>query len=126
MPSSSTVVDISEVPRAVIHCFTGSDEALDAYLGLGLYIGITGWICDERRGRHLRSLVRRIPLDRLMLETDAPFLTPRDLRPQPRDGRNEPAFLPHIAATVAECLGRSLEEVARATTATARAFFGLP
>jgi TatD DNase family protein len=68
----------------VVHCFTGSGEALHAYLELGLYIGITGWICDERRGLGLRSLLPRIPLSRLMLETDAPFLTPRDLRPAPR------------------------------------------
>jgi TatD DNase family protein len=116
---------LANVPRAVIHCFTGDAEALDAYLALGLYVGITGWICDERRGQHLRSLVARVPLDRLMLETDAPYLTPRDLRPQPRHGRNEPAFLPHIAATVAECLGRPVEEVASRTTANARAFFGI-
>jgi TatD DNase family protein len=64
----------------VVHCFTGKGEQLDAYLELGLYIGITGWICEERRGLSLRSLVPRIPLSRLMLETDAPFLTPRDLR----------------------------------------------
>jgi TatD DNase family protein len=69
--------------------------------------------------------VPRIPLNRLMLETDAPFLTPRDLRPAPRQGRNEPAFLPHIARTVAECRGISPEELAAATTATACAFFGL-
>jgi TatD DNase family protein len=111
------------LPRAVVHCFTGDGAALRAYLDMGLYIGITGWICDERRGHHLRELVRRIPLDRLMLETDAPFLTPRDMTPRPRDGRNEPAFLPHIARAVARCLGQPVEEVARATTATAQAFF---
>jgi TatD DNase family protein len=115
----------SRLINAVVHCFTGSEEALDAYLDLDLHIGITGWICDERRGRHLRALVARIPLDRLMLETDAPFLTPRDLRPAPRNGRNEPAFLPHIARAVADCRGISFEELAAATTATASAFFGL-
>jgi TatD DNase family protein len=114
----------AHLKHAVVHCFTGSAEALDSYLELDLHIGITGWICDERRGRHLRSLVRRIPLARLMLETDAPFLTPRDLRPAPRAGRNEPAFLPHIARTVADCYGIAVEELAEATTATASAFFG--
>jgi TatD DNase family protein len=111
--------------KAVIHCFTGSAAELDTYLGMDLYIGITGWICDERRGTHLRDLVRRIPLDRLMLETDAPFLTPRDMRPKPRDGRNEPAFLPHILRAVARAMGKSPDEVARATTETARSFFGI-
>lgn len=109
---------------AVVHCFTGSGEELDAYLRLDLHVGITGWICDERRGLHLRSLIPRIPLDRLMIETDAPFLVPRDIRPRP--SRNEPAFLPHVLRAVAAARGLSPEEVARATTATARAFFGLP
>jgi TatD DNase family protein len=110
---------------AVVHCFTGSGDDLDAYLALDCHIGITGWICDERRGLHLRQLVRRIPLDRLMLETDAPFLTPRTMRPRPDRDRNEPAFLPHVLDAVAAALGRPREEVARATTATARRFFAL-
>lgn len=108
-----------------MHCFTGTAAELDAYLAMDLHIGITGWISDERRGRHLRDLVRRIPLDRLMVETDAPFLTPRDMRPQPPDRRNEPAFLPHVVRTIAECRGESYDAVANATTATARAFFAL-
>ena len=62
---------------AVVHCFTGSRESLKMYLDLGLHIGITGWICDERRGMPLRELVREIPLDRLMIETDAPYLVPQ-------------------------------------------------
>lgn len=110
---------------AVVHCFTGDQATLDAYLDLDLHIGITGWICDERRGAHLRALVPRIPLDRLMIETDAPYLAPRDLRPRPRRGRNEPAFLPHIARTIAQCGGHTPERLAEATTATARALFGL-
>ncbi len=109
----------------VVHCFTGTAEEVRAYLDLDLHIGITGWICDERRGRHLRTLVRDIPRDRLMLETDAPYLLPRDLEPLPRDRRNEPAFLPHVGRTVAACLGMDVEELARTTTATARAFFRL-
>jgi TatD DNase family protein len=108
---------------AVIHCFTGSATELDAYLALDLHVGITGWICDDRRGAHLRALVGRIPDDRLMLETDAPFLTPRDLRPQPARGRNEPALLPHVLAAVARAAGRAPADVAAATTRTARAFF---
>lgn len=112
-----------EVKKAVVHCFTGNYSELMAYLSMGFHIGITGWICDERRGKHLKDLVRMIPLDRLMIETDAPFLTPRNLKEKPADGRNEPAFLPHILQTVARCIGKPAEEVAKATTETARAFF---
>lgn len=113
------------LPPAVAHCFTGERAELFAYLDLGLHIGITGWICDERRGRHLLDLLREIPLQRLMLETDSPYLTPRDMKPQPKSRRNEPAFLPHVAATVARALGRPPEEIARATSETAQRFFGL-
>jgi len=115
----------ADVPRAVIHCFTGDAAQLDAYLEMDLHIGITGWICDERRGLHLRELVARIPPHRLLLETDAPYLLPRDLRPRPRTRRNEPAHLAHIAAVVAECVGCTVEELAARTTANAEAFFGL-
>ena len=111
---------------AVIHCFTGEREDLDAYLDLDLHVGITGWICDERRGLHLRDLAGRVPADRLMLETDSPYLLPRDLRPRPRSRRNEPARLAHIAGAVASATGETVEALAARTTATARAFFGLP
>lgn len=110
---------------AVVHCFTGSEEALKAYLDLGCSIGITGWICDERRGLGLRDLVRFIPLDRLMLETDAPYLLPRDLKPRPKSQRNEPFHLPHVTRAVAKCMGRDEVEVALATTENARRFFGI-
>jgi TatD DNase family protein len=113
------------VANAVAHCFTGEKQELHAYLELGLHIGITGWICDERRGGHLVELVRDIPRDRLLLETDSPYLTPRDLKPQPKARRNEPAFLPHIARAVARALGRPFEEVAAETTRNAQAFFKL-
>ena len=113
------------VKNAVAHCFTGEKDELHAYIELGLYIGITGWICDERRGKHLLQLVRDIPADRLLLETDSPYLTPRDLRPQPKARRNEPAFLPHIAKTVARALGRPLEEVAAETARNAQTLFGI-
>jgi TatD DNase family protein len=113
------------LPRAVAHCFTGEAAELHAYLDLGLYIGITGWICDERRGAHLHRLVRDIPRERLLVETDAPYLTPRDLRPQPKARRNEPAFLPQVVRTLARALGRDPEEVGAETAGNARAFFGL-
>lgn len=114
------------VTSGVAHCFTGSAQALEAYLGLDLYIGITGWICDERRGLHLRELVKTIPLERLLLETDSPYLLPRDLRPKPKSRRNEPRYLPHIAQVVAECRGMEVAELIAATTANARRLFRLP
>ncbi|MDX1374669.1 MAG: TatD family hydrolase [Burkholderiales bacterium] len=113
------------LPRSVAHCFTGGRDELRAYLDLGLYIGVTGWICDERRGLQLRELVRDIPLDRLLLETDAPYLTPRDLRPQPKARRNEPAFLAHILRAVAEARGETPEALGAATSRNARRFFDL-
>jgi len=109
----------------VAHCFTGQANELDDYLNMGLHIGITGWICDERRGAHLVPLMRRIPADKLMIETDGPYLLPRDLNPKPASRRNEPAYLPHIAETIARARGESMEELAAATTATARRFFNL-
>jgi TatD DNase family protein len=125
-PRFADIVRAYRPPRAVAHCFTGTREELRAYLDLGLYIGITGWICDERRGAHLLELVREIPRDRLLVETDAPYLVPRDLQPQPKARRNEPAFLPHIVRRIARALGRPAEEVAAETARNARALFGLP
>jgi len=111
---------------AVIHCFTGDRDDLDAYLDLDLHVGVTGWICDERRGLHLREIVGRVPLDRLMVETDAPYLLPRDLKPKPKTRRNEPMHLPHILRAVAGAIGCAPDALARSTTDTARRFFGLP
>lgn len=110
---------------AVVHCFTGTREELFDYLDRDWHIGITGWLCDERRGAHLRELVKSIPADRLMIETDAPYLLPRTLKPSPRDRRNEPAFLPHIAAELARDRGESVDVVATTTAATTRDFFRL-
>jgi TatD DNase family protein len=112
------------LPAGVAHCFTGGERELRDYLDLDLSIGITGWICDERRGQHLRELVRAIPADRLMIETDAPYLVPRDLRPKPPSRRNEPKYLPHILATVAACRGETAAVLAEATTRNALRFFG--
>jgi TatD DNase family protein len=110
----------------VAHCFTGSAEELRDYLEMDLAIGITGWICDERRGAHLVPLMREIAAERLLLETDGPYLLPRDLPKKPQSRRNEPAYLPHIAATVARARGESPEQLAATSTAAARLLFGLP
>ena len=116
---------LPRLPAAVLHCFTGNGDELAECLALGLHIGITGWVCDERRGEELRTLVPRIPAGRLMIETDAPYLLPRDLSPKPKSRRNEPAFLAHIAATIADLRGEPVEQLLRHTRATSRAFFRL-
>jgi len=110
---------------AVVHCFTGSREELFDYLDRDWHVGITGWLCDERRGLHLRELVKHIPAHRLMIETDAPYLLPRTVRPQPSHRRNEPMYLAHIVEELARDRGEPVDTVAAATTATATAFFGL-
>jgi TatD DNase family protein len=117
---------LPEISRAVAHCFTGEHESLREYLAMGLYIGITGWICDERRGQHLHDIVEVIPDDRLLIETDAPYLLPRTIRPKPKTRRNEPMYLPEVLKVVAEARGQSLEHVAQVTTENARRFFNLP
>ena len=94
-------------------------------MAMGLHIGITGWICDERRGTHLREIVPIVPDDRLMIETDAPYLLPRTIRPKPKTRRNEPMFLPEVLRVVAEARGQADGHVAEITTANALEFFGL-
>ena len=114
-----------QLPAVVVHCFTDTREALRDYLALDCHIGITGWICDERRGTHLRELVRDIPAHRLMIETDAPYLLPRTVRPQPAHRRNEPMYLKHICEEIARDRGEPVDVTAANSTATATAFFGL-
>jgi TatD DNase family protein len=109
----------------VAHCFTGGPKELEAYLALDLYVGVTGWVCDERRGAELRAALPLIPRDRLLLETDAPYLLPRDLAPKPKTRRNEPEFLAHVLERVAALRNEPAAEVARATTANAERLFGL-
>ncbi|WP_226467381.1 TatD family hydrolase [Luteimonas panaciterrae] len=111
---------------AVVHCFTGTREELFDYLDQDWHIGITGWLCDERRGQHLRELVKHIPANRLMVETDAPYLLPRTIKPAPSHRRNEPMFLAHIVEELARDRGEDVATSSAATTATASAFFGLP
>lgn len=116
---------IKQLPNAVLHCFTGTQDELARCLALDMHIGITGWICDERRGQHLLELVKMIPDDRLMIETDSPYLLPRSLRPKPKSSRNEPQHLPFIAATIATARGQALDTFITATQKTSRHFFNL-
>jgi TatD DNase family protein len=109
----------------VVHCFTGSQDELQECLDLDCHIGITGWICDERRGTHMKAFMKNIPANRLMIETDAPYLKPRNLRPKIRSHRNEPRLLPWILGTLAACRGEHPEALAKATTRNARVFFRL-
>lgn len=111
---------------AVIHCFTGDQTTLFSYLDMDLHIGITGWICDERRGLTLQRTAKNIPLARLMIETDAPYLLPRNMKPKPKHNRNEPAFLPHVLTGLAEVRPETAQEISAATSANAARFFRLP
>jgi TatD DNase family protein len=116
----------SNISRGVVHCFTGTRKELYDYLDLDMYIGITGWICDERRGLPLQALVSDIPANRLMLETDGPYLMPRNITPKPKGRRNDPANLVWVLDMVAQCLKQPREDVARQTTINAGDFFGIP
>ncbi|WP_261844609.1 TatD family hydrolase [Aliamphritea ceti] len=115
----------SNITAAVAHCFTGTQQELYNYLDLDLHIGITGWICDERRGSHLHPLLKDIPENRLMLETDAPYLLPRDMRPKPKSRRNKPLYLQHILQVVAELMNKPAEQVAKESRTTTIEFFNL-
>ena len=115
---------LPELAGGVWHCFTADGNALDWALAAGLHIGITGWICDPERGQRLRDLVRHIPADRLLLETDAPYLTPKTLHPTPRC--NEPKYLPEVLRIVAQCRGEEESTLAHITSANAIRLFSLP
>jgi len=112
-----------QLSDVVVHCFTGSRDELRDYLDMDCHIGITGWICDERRGTHMKEYLADIPPNRLMVETDAPYLKPRNLRPRVKSHRNEPRWLPWIVGTLAAVRGEHPEKLAAQTTENARRFF---
>jgi len=112
--------------QVVVHCFTGSAEALRAYIDLDCHIGITGWVCDERRGQHLLPLIKEIPSDRLLIETDAPYLLPRTLRPKPKSRRCEPKHLVEVCRFLAELLEVEPSALANQTFTNANHFFQIP
>ncbi|BBM84616.1 TatD family hydrolase [Candidatus Uabimicrobium amorphum] len=113
------------LPKTVVHCFTGTEKELEHYIEMGYYIGITGWISDVRRGKHLWKIVKKIPENRLMVETDSPFLLPHNMPSRPKNRRNEPSFLPYVVKSLARSLQKSPEEVAELTTNTAKEFFAI-
>ena len=111
----------------VAHCFTGGARELEAYLALDLSIGITGWVCDERRGPSLREAVPRIPSERLMIETDAPYLLPRDLDRGRHRAATSPPTCRTSRARSRPCAANRRSRVAAATTRECRcASSGLP
>ncbi|GHV89917.1 DNase TatD [Spirochaetia bacterium] len=118
--------NLTNIKRMAVHCFTGTERELEKYLELGAWIGITGWICDERRGSHLIPLVKRIPADKLLLETDAPYLMPRNMAGAKRNGRNESRYLVHIAEFIAEILEKAPAQIAAETFTNTCVFFDLP
>ncbi len=107
----------------VIHCFTGDEDTMQAYLSLGLHVGITGWLLDERRNEAIQQAVKSLPLDRLLLETDAPYLTPRNIRPRPK--RNHPKYLSYIAAEIARIKDLDVSQVIEATNQNTRTLFSV-
>ncbi len=113
----------SALPPFIVHCFTGTQKQLDDYLDLGAFIGLTVWICDEKRNKDLRESIKNIPLDKLMLETDCPYLVPKNLPIKAKKNINEPKYLPHIAKEVSELIGISIESLRDATSKNAENFF---
>ncbi|MGX9738933.1 3'-5' ssDNA/RNA exonuclease TatD [Pseudocitrobacter corydidari] len=116
---------LDKLPGGVLHCFTGTREEMQACVDRGLYIGITGWVCDERRGLELRELLPFIPAERLMIETDAPYLLPRDLSPKPKSRRNEPAFVTHILTQIAHWRGEEVQWLASVTDNNVKTLFNI-
>jgi TatD DNase family protein len=108
-------INLNKIHNGVVHCFTGTEEMLISYLEMGFYIGITGWICDERRGSGLQKIVKNIPLNRLLVETDCPYLLPRTLESKPKNRRNEPKYLPEIVKMISNQTTYTQSEIAEAT-----------
>lgn len=115
----------SQLGNIVVHCFTGTEVEMLECIELDCHIGITGWLCDKKRGEELRQLVRHIPADKLLIETDAPYLTPQNIRPKPKSSRNEPAYLPWVLHKLAEVTEQPLEELAEQTLTNSQNFFNL-
>ena len=109
--------------KCVVHCFTGQKNELEDYLINNFYIGLTGWICDPKRGSHLEELIPIIPLDKLLIETDSPYLLPKNLKIKGR--RNEPGFLNEILNKVVEVRKETETEIKEALMRNSLYFFNL-
>lgn len=114
---------ITDFSKAVVHCFTGDEQELASYIEMGCYIGITGWVCDERRGQHLLPLLSQIPADRLLIETDSPYLIPRHIQKKNKSRRNQPSHLVEIGEFIAKHLGISFAQLASQTRENSLRFF---
>ncbi len=110
--------------RSVVHCFTGNRATVERYLSMGFSIGITGWICDERRAGQLREAVRAIPLERILIETDAPYLTPRGVEGLSRT--NVPQNIVYVARELAKYMKVTEEILVRAAKENTERIFGIP
>lgn len=115
---------INEIAAAFTHCFTGDSATLQAYQALDCYIGVTGWVCDERRGQGLANAVPGIASERLLIETDSPYLLPRTLRPKPKSRHNQPQHVTHIGEFVANLRGDTAAQLALVSSANAERLFG--
>ena len=113
----------SDINKSVVHCFTGTKKQLNDYLELDCYIGVTGWICDAKRNVELRKTIKNIPLERLMIETDCPYLIPKNLEEKPKNNRNEPTYLNHIANEVATLMKKDINDIREKTYKTSLSFF---
>jgi len=113
----------NNIPKSVVHCFTGTQKELDDYLDIGCHIGLTGWICDANRNIDLRKSLINIPLDKLMIETDCPYLIPKNLQEKPKNNRNEPAFLPHIAKEISSLVNVDIDQLVKKTYENSIKFF---
>lgn len=116
-----------ELKGGVVHCFTGDIEQMKRYLDLDLFIGITGWVCDLKRGQSLREAVKSLPLNRILLETDAPYLRPKGLANNRKvdNGNNEPAYLPFIAGEVANIMATDIKTLQLASEENTQALFNI-
>lgn len=109
------LIKTANVTRGIAHCFTDGVAEIRGFLDQGFYIGVTGWLCDERRNQSLIEALKYAPIERLILETDAPYLTPRDIRPRPKTSCNMSKYIPHIAEHLARLKRLSLEQVSEQT-----------
>ena len=115
----------SDINKAVVHCFTGTQQQLDDYLELDCYIGVTGWICDAKRNVELRKTIKNIPLERLVIETDCPYLIPKNLPDKPKNNRNEPSNLNHIVNEITKLMDIDKDILRKQTFRNTKSFFDI-